>query len=265
MLHIAFHDLLRATLPSKSGNEGWIGISPKGDDYHIVVPVDRQLARGVMAGYRPDDGTPFGGYSGWLYFRCPPFEEPDASEEDSASLRAKQAGQTARDLVAWLGTYGVDATLDPEVDAPDDALMTPEAEEQRTVREERWGRKTAGKGGGESVVLRCAGCGQSWTRIGELLRDPEVRLDRYRVCLDDFHEGAFVFLHGCGGSIGVPVSRFARPKVRGRSLVGTHACPGLCHYETSLASCSAACDGSLYRRVAEKLTCGSKAVDGGPR
>jgi hypothetical protein len=265
MLKIAFHDLLRATLPIKSGNEGWIGISPRGDDYHIVVPVDRQLARGVMAGYRPDDGTPFGGYSGWLYFRCPPFEEPDEGAGDSARLCVEQARQTARDLIAWLGTYDVEATLDPGADAPDDASVIAEAGEARPFREQRGSPRRAERDTSESVVLQCTGCGKSWTRIGAFLRDPEVRLDRYRVCLDDFHEGAFVFAHGCGGSIGVPVSRFARPKSRGRSLAGSHACPGLCYYEKSLASCSAVCDGSLYRRVAEKLICGSKALDGGQR
>ena len=77
--------------------------------------------------------------------------------------------------------------------------------------------------------------------------------------------GAFVFAHGCGGNVEAPVSLFARPKSRGKSLAGSHACPGMCYYEESLVACSAVCDGSLYRRVAEKLTCGSKAVDDGWR
>ena len=44
MLRIKVQDVGRATLPVRSGNEGWIGVSPKGDDYHVVVPVDVQIA-----------------------------------------------------------------------------------------------------------------------------------------------------------------------------------------------------------------------------
>lgn len=265
MLKIAFQDLLRATLPVKSGNEGWIGVSPKGDDYHIVVPVDRQLARGIMAGYRPEDGTPFGGYSDWLYFRCPPFEEPDEGAGDSERLRFEQVKQTARNLIAWLRSYDIDATLDLGEDAPERASATAEPGESQTLRQGRGSRGKAETRTGESGALHCTGCGKSWTRIGEFLRDPEVRLDRYRVCLDDFRKGAFVFAHDCGGSVEAPVSRFARPKSQGRSLAGSHACPGMCYYEESLISCSAVCDGSLYRRVAEKLMSGSKAADDGRR
>ena len=39
-MRIDFKDVIRATLPVGSGNEGWIGVSPSGDDYHVVVPVD---------------------------------------------------------------------------------------------------------------------------------------------------------------------------------------------------------------------------------
>jgi len=37
MLRVKVQDIGRATLPARSGNEGWIGISPRGDDYHVVV------------------------------------------------------------------------------------------------------------------------------------------------------------------------------------------------------------------------------------
>jgi len=106
MLRIRFQDVLRATLPLRSGNEGWIGVSPTGDDYHVVVPVDVQIARGVMACNRPTDGTPFGGYSGWLYFRCPPYEDAGADDEN---LRAIQARETSVKVVAWLGSFGISA------------------------------------------------------------------------------------------------------------------------------------------------------------
>lgn len=108
MLPIRFLDLLRATLPLRSGNEGWIGVSPAGSEYHIVVPVDVQIARGVMACNMPSDGTPFGGYTGWLYFRCPPF---DGREDQDEILREERARQTAADVVKLLQAYAIEAVV----------------------------------------------------------------------------------------------------------------------------------------------------------
>ena len=80
----------------------------------MVVPVDVQIARGVMACNRPDDGTPFGGYTGWLYFRCPPYEEEEA--ESHSRLREMQASKTAGQLSKWLKSYGIEMEL--VMDAP---------------------------------------------------------------------------------------------------------------------------------------------------
>jgi len=117
MLLIRIEDILRATLPSGSGNEGWIGVSPVGDAYHVVVPVDVQLARGVMACNRPTDGTPFGGYSSWLYFKCEPYEDRQAGnlshleEEPEQEVRNRQVRKNAADLINWLALYGIEAQL----------------------------------------------------------------------------------------------------------------------------------------------------------
>jgi len=113
MLRVKFQDVVRATLPIRSGNEGWIGVSPRGDEYHVVVPVDVQIARGVMACNRPTDGTPFGGYAGWLYFRCPPYD--DEGKDDKVE-RLKQASTTGEKLVRWLTSYDIEAQCEP--DAP---------------------------------------------------------------------------------------------------------------------------------------------------
>jgi hypothetical protein len=113
MLLIRFRDILRSTLPLCSGNEGWIGVASKGDDYHVVVPVDVQIARGVMACNRPADGTPFGGYTGWLYFRCPPYEDEAV---DEVALREERARITAEQLTKWLASYGIRAEV--LMDAP---------------------------------------------------------------------------------------------------------------------------------------------------
>ncbi len=108
MLLIKIEDIRRATLPSRSGNEGWIGVSPVGDAYHVVAPVDVQLARGVMACNRPTDGTPFGGYSSWLYFRCEPYADEGVHEQEA---RNRQVYKNATDLINWLALYRIEAQL----------------------------------------------------------------------------------------------------------------------------------------------------------
>lgn len=238
MLRLSFHDVFRATLPVASGNEGWIGVSPSGREYHVVVPVDAQIARGVMACNRPTDGTPFGGYAGWVYFRCPPFEIEDENA-DEAALRVSTALESAQTLIQWLTMRGIEAVL---VDAPGNRGKQDRSASPRATAPKR-----------STAAFRCSRCGGSWERLGAFLRDPDVRFQRYRACPDDFRKGVYLFLHGCGGTIEVPVIRLARPRFPGRSLAGSHACPGMCLYETSSAPCAAVCEGSLYRRVAGKL------------
>jgi hypothetical protein len=118
MLRVKFQDILRAALSIRSGNEGWIGVSPRGDEYHVVAPVDVQIARGVMACNRPTDGTPFGGYANWLYFRCPPFDDEG---KDDKIARMEQACITSEKLVQWLASYSIEAECEP------DMLMPPSA------------------------------------------------------------------------------------------------------------------------------------------
>lgn len=101
-LLIDFNDIIRATLDEDCGNEGYIGLSPDGGRYHVVVPVDRQIARGIKAGNRPQDGTPFGGYKNWHYFCCLGYKRPARyNEAEIQKVRKKQAGTNAQHLKAW--------------------------------------------------------------------------------------------------------------------------------------------------------------------
>lgn len=88
-------DIARATLPAFCGNTGYLGFAPDGSAYHVVVPVDEQIARGIKAGNRPDDGTPFGGYRGWFYFQCRPHETVESG------AREARVGDNAAVLIAW--------------------------------------------------------------------------------------------------------------------------------------------------------------------
>ncbi len=101
-LEIDFRDIVRATLDDDSGNEGYIGISPDGRQYHVVVPVDRQMARGVKAGNKPSDETPFGGFKDWAYFCCPGYSRPARYDEaEIHRVRQRQAGTNVRTLKNW--------------------------------------------------------------------------------------------------------------------------------------------------------------------
>jgi hypothetical protein len=99
---IDFKEIVRATLDEECGNEGYIGLSPDGLRYHVVVPVDRQIARGLKAGNRPLDETPFGGYKDWRYFCCPGYNRPAKYDADEIQkVRLKQAGVNAVFLKSW--------------------------------------------------------------------------------------------------------------------------------------------------------------------
>jgi hypothetical protein len=101
-LEIDFRDIVRATLDDHCGNEGYIGISPDGRQYHIVVPVDRQMARGLKAGNKPSDETPFGGFKGWVYFCCPTYSRPVRyNEAEIHRARQEQAGANISAIKNW--------------------------------------------------------------------------------------------------------------------------------------------------------------------
>ena len=101
-LQVRYRDVFRATLADDCGNVGYLGLAPDGSAYHVVVPVDAQIARGIKAGNRPDDGTPFGGYRDWLYFCCRTF--PATRPE----LRESQTRENARLLEAGALTLGIE-------------------------------------------------------------------------------------------------------------------------------------------------------------
>lgn len=100
-LKVGLGDVFRATMAQESGNVGYLGLAPDGSGYHVVVPVDLQIARGVMACNLPGDGTPFGGYSGWLYYECAPFEAQGLTSRERLDARWSQARANARVLAAW--------------------------------------------------------------------------------------------------------------------------------------------------------------------
>jgi methylated-DNA-[protein]-cysteine S-methyltransferase len=113
-LPVAESDLMRATLADDCGNTGFLGFAPDGNQYHLVVPVDRQIAAGVKAKNRPTDGTPFGGYAGWLYFECPPYPARPRDQAADDDARGEQVRLTGLVLNEWARRHGLDISLEPE-------------------------------------------------------------------------------------------------------------------------------------------------------
>jgi hypothetical protein len=110
-LRVKLSDLFRATLSHESGNEGYIGIARDCSRYHVVAPVDRQIARGLKFYAQPDDGTPFGGYKDWLYFCCPTYsgDPSDGRADHHAHLAA--ARENAWFLQKWGAAKGIEVSL----------------------------------------------------------------------------------------------------------------------------------------------------------
>ncbi len=104
---IPLADFFRATLAEETGNVGYIGLAPDGSKHHVVVPVDIQIARGIKAGNRPTDGTPFGGYAGWRYFECRPYPSPQPDQDAERRARWAQAEKNAAVFVAWAAGHSI--------------------------------------------------------------------------------------------------------------------------------------------------------------
>lgn len=229
-LKIKFSSVYRATLGIESGNDGWIGVEPHGKAYHVIVPVDSQIARGVMACNRPTDGTPFGGYSNWIYFRCRPYH----GEANNQTLRIEQARNNLTDLLVKLSQYGINAIADED----DPFASHPSINTCKLYK---------------SKKIFCNKCYRAWNHSHEVLNSCGFRLVKYRANVDDFGQGIFVFEHECGGQVELDACTLVKTRVAVNSLIGLQACPGLCYYENVLSPCDALCAGSSYRRLAHKI------------
>ncbi len=230
-IKIKFVDILRATLGFQTGNESWIGVSPDSKCYHIVSPVDTQISKGVMACNRPEDGTPFGGYRGWIYLRIPPFFD---ELQDVEGARRDHALNVSHELIRNLDRYGIRSSVDWD---------DPHAKELYTVTNNSSVEQT----------LSCCSCNKTWDKLIDCVKDPDLIFLAYHPSVSDFAEGSYVFQHNCKGLVYIPVSRFIRKLQEGRNLSNLNACPGYCYYKDSIHECLASCAGSAYRRLARRL------------
>lgn len=114
-LRLTLKDLIRATLPQGGGQMGFIGISPAGDEYHLLVPVDLDRAQVLSASSAPGRGLglgPLGARPGWLYLPCRTYQPPSSClqgrPEAEAFIRARraQALLTAAQIADWAEKRG---------------------------------------------------------------------------------------------------------------------------------------------------------------
>lgn len=109
-LDIRISDLFRATLAYESGNTGYVGIAPDGSAYHVVVPVDRQIARGLKVWIQSDDGTPFGGYNHWHYLCCSTYSA-QVDEISDRRVRLEMTHENGRLIQNWGKSFGIEIRL----------------------------------------------------------------------------------------------------------------------------------------------------------
>ena len=109
-LTFSLDDLVKATLPSGWGQAGFVGVSPKGDSYHVLVPVELDLASETFRMALDGWAEPMGGRPDWRYYYCRTYEPPprDGRPWPDALLaaRQRQAKISGEMLVAWARRQG---------------------------------------------------------------------------------------------------------------------------------------------------------------
>ncbi|MFH1035476.1 MAG: hypothetical protein V1806_13285 [Pseudomonadota bacterium] len=116
-LRFRLNDLLRATLPQGQGWVGLVGVEPGGRDYHVLAPVELELALGLMRLGWAGQWRALGGRQGWHYRPCRAYAPPPpgAGRPPAAEFRAARLAQalaTGRELVDWAGRWGWWASLE---------------------------------------------------------------------------------------------------------------------------------------------------------
>jgi hypothetical protein len=109
-LSFAVEDLVKATLPSGWGQAGFVGVSPGGDSYHVLVPVDLDLAEGTFRMALHGWAEPLGGRPGWRYYYCRTYDLPPKDRlpwlEALMEGRLRRAVHSGELLVSWARQQG---------------------------------------------------------------------------------------------------------------------------------------------------------------
>ena len=109
-MRFSMDDLVRATLPSGWGRAGFVGVSPGGESYHVLVPVELDLAADTFRLALEGWAEPMGGRPAWRYHYCRTYDPPprDGRPWPDALLaaRRRQATRSGELLKAWARRQG---------------------------------------------------------------------------------------------------------------------------------------------------------------
>lgn len=109
-MRFSMDDLVRATLPSGWGRAGFVGLSPGGESYHVLVPVELDLAAAAFRLALEGWAEPMGGRPAWRYHYCRTYDPPprDSRPWPDALLaaRRRQATRNGELLKAWARRQG---------------------------------------------------------------------------------------------------------------------------------------------------------------
>lgn len=101
---LSLSGLVAATLPGGFGHVGFLGVSPAGDECHLICPVPVEMAAIACAGGPP---PPPGARPGWRYHLVPTYSPPAGpgcappAPERVRAAREARARVSAGQLLAW--------------------------------------------------------------------------------------------------------------------------------------------------------------------
>jgi hypothetical protein len=102
----------------------------------------------------------------------------------------------------------------------------------------------------------CSSCYYPWVTRTDFLTDNDITLVGYQANFDELAAGLFLFNHGCGTTVSLPVSDFKNlykgPVFRER-LTGTDECPGYCLRKNKLDLCPAKCACAFVREIMQVI------------
>lgn len=107
---LSMEDMIRATLPSGWGYVGFLGVSPAGDSYHVLAPVEVDLAADIFIMALDGLAEPMGGRPGWRYYYCHTYEPPPKHcrpwPEALLAARRRRAKHSGELFSAWARRQG---------------------------------------------------------------------------------------------------------------------------------------------------------------
>ena len=102
----------------------------------------------------------------------------------------------------------------------------------------------------------CKYCAFKWGDLNDFLGDPGIKINGYRVNVDDLTAGTFIFNHLCGATLKLSVKEFTflhEGPIYKERATGTEECPEYCLYQDQLDTCPARCECAYVRDIIDLI------------